>query len=183
VRTTSQPVSALLVDAVAHAASRADETPAAPTTLPSLALTGSTDLTDAGAGLSRTAMAPFERALAGDHRGLVVLARGMIVLSGASNGPSEASRSIVAHALGSLVDRAARTLREPLLARAELVLDDGRTVGWAAFAPRSHLALVTFTDDGVGTSAKVDRLVGALRRSFDEQPGAALAALAAHGAA
>ena len=169
VRTTSEPVSQLVVDAVAHAAAREADLALAVAAPATQGLERSTDFvasTPVGAWLK----APMERALGVDQRALVVLEERTNLVSGAVDGPNVAVRAALADALALLAMEAGRTLRASTLARVEVLLDGGAVAAWSTFGPGARHALVSLSDRGVGSSAMLDRLLGTLRRGLDLRP-------------
>ncbi len=175
VRTTSQRVNPLVVDAVAQAAARdrsdaTDEPAGTPPTL-----TGHTDRTDLEASPLSEIAPLLDRELAAGLSSLTLVLDGRPVLSAASDGPSIHARATAASALAELAARAARSLRGQGMARVEVTLRGGATVVWSAVAPGSRLSVVTFARGDAHSPARLDRLLGTLRRAVERTSGSLLA--------
>ncbi len=166
VRTTSQRVNPLVVDAVAHAATR-DRVDLAWGASPVPSFTGTTQRKCADAAGYAPVFALLERELGPHLTGIVLLVEGRPVFSAAKDGPSEAARFAAAANLGALAARATRTLRATALSRLDVVLRGGTCVTWVAAAPRSPITLVTFGPPEARSTARLDRLLGSVRRLMD----------------
>ncbi len=163
VRTTSQPVNPLALDAVVHAASRVGEDGLP--VLPPAELRGTTETLLLDSPRFSELHTDLGRELRNEVRGLVLTLDERPVFSAAVNGPAEGLRTLVVGELARLQRRVNQLLRsDSPMARVELMLRDGTQIAWAALAPHSRLALVTFgrTDERV-----VERLAGLLRRVVD----------------
>ena len=165
VKTTSRAVNPIVVDAVMHAAVRdLAELPSGVSA--SLSLSGCTDRKELGNAPFPEVFNTLERELQ-DHLTAVVLAvDGRAVFSAAKDGPDANGRNTVATALSALVERATRTLRTAATVRVVVTLRGGYSVMWSAVAPRSRLSVVTFGRADERSSARLDRLLGTLRRGI-----------------
>jgi hypothetical protein len=167
VKTTSRPVNSLVVDAVMHAAVRElDELPAGVPA--SLSLTGSNDRSELSNAPFTEAFAVLERAL-GEHFTAIVLAvDGRPVFSAAKDGPAANGRDSVTTALTTLATQVTRGLRTTSMGRVAATLRGGHTVSWSAVTPGSRLSLITFGRTDERSAARLDRLLGTLRRGIEQ---------------
>jgi hypothetical protein len=171
VKTTSQRVNPLAVDAAAHAAVRDLEE--LPQGIPaSLALTGSTDLGQLEDAPFAEVFATLERELGQHVSALSLTHDGRAVFDAAKDGPDAKTRAVAASALAALADRATRTLRATGLARIDVTVRGGYVLSWSPVAQRSRLALVSFGRADARSPARVDRLLGSLRRAIPLSPAA-----------
>ena len=161
VRTTSQRANPLAVDAVAHAAARTADDLGSRT---ARAARGSTDREAIEESHLAHVFSTLDRELGHDARGLMLTADGLPLYSAAKDGPSASARRAASIQLWSLQDRVARTLRTLGIVRVTVTLPDGDEVTWGALAPRSRLALVSFGRADARSGARLDRLIGTLRR-------------------
>lgn len=163
VRTTSQRANPLAVDAVVHASAKtvADLSNAA--ALPPL-LVGSSERVEASGPRLAELSSLLDRALESDLRGIMLCADGVPLISAAKDGPAASVRRSLAMELSFLEERSSRALRATGLARLELVLRTGEAITLAALAPRSRFSVVTFGQLDTRSAARMDRLLGSLRR-------------------
>ncbi|NOU26995.1 MAG: hypothetical protein HOO96_03730 [Polyangiaceae bacterium] len=174
VRTTSRRVNPLVVDAVAHAATRdLTDLPWGASPIPSFTGTTQRKATDS-AGYAQV-FALLERELGAHLTGIVLMVEGRPVFSAAKDGPGEAARFAAAANLGNLAVRATRTLRATALSRLDVALRGGTCVSWMAVGPRSPITLVTFGPPEARSTARMDRLLGSVRRLVDPHAMAAQA--------
>lgn len=164
VQTTSQPVNPLALDAVAHAAARQASDLPGPTAV--LALRGATETESSEAATNAELLREVEQQVHGELTGIVVTSDGRPVLSVTKNGPRASVRGRVTSELVSFQRRASLVLRNEPIARVEAVLADGSRLGWAALAPSSRLALVTF---GRADARLLANLAGRLRRTMNDR--------------
>ena len=163
VRTTSQRANPLAIDAVVHAAaSTASDLGLVAT--PSLASFGSTERFAVADPRFTRAFGLLERELGRDFRAIALAEDGVPVFSAANDGPSAATRRAVSIELDSLQDRVTRTLRAPGMARVEVTLRGGEAITWSALGPRSRLSVVAFGHVEARSGARLDRLLGAVKR-------------------
>lgn len=173
VKTTSRPVNPLVVDAVMHAAVRdLEELPAGVPA--SLSLTGSSDRSEVSNAPFTEAFAVLERELAEHFSAIVLAVDGRPVFSAAKDGPAANGRNTVATALTSLTEQVTRTLRAASLVRVAATLRGGYTVSWSAVTPGSRVSLVTFGRTDERSAARLDRLLGKLRRGIEQASNGAL---------
>ncbi len=173
VRTTSQRVNPLVVDAAAQAAAR-DRTEA-PSDLPvPPALAGHTDRTDLEDSPLSEVAPLLDREIAAGLSAVTLVLDGRPVLSAASDGPSVHARAVAAAALSELAGRGARVLRGPGMARVEATVRGGSTIVWSAVGPGSRLAVVTFARGDAHSPARLDRMLGTLRRAVERTSGSLL---------
>ncbi len=94
----------------------------------------------------------------------MLTADGLPLFSAAKDGPSSGARRTASLELWSFQDKVARTLRTLGVARVEATLRGGDSLTWSALSPRSRLALVTLGRADARSNARLDLLLGALRR-------------------
>ncbi|MBS2012932.1 MAG: hypothetical protein JST00_08600 [Deltaproteobacteria bacterium] len=161
VRTTSQPANPLAIDAVAQAAARGGAfVPGSP----SRAASGTTDRVGEADSHVAGAYPLLERELGRDVRAIMLCADGLPLFSAAKDGPSAATRKTLAAELHRVQARCADTLRATGIARLEVRLRGGDLATWSSLGPRSRLSVVTVGSYDARSGARLDRLVGALRR-------------------
>ncbi len=166
VKTTSRPVNPLVVDAVMHAAVRdLEELPAGVPA--SLSLSGSSDRSEVSSAPFTEVFAVLERELTEHCTAIVLAVDGRPVFSAAKDGPAASGRNTVATALTALTEQVTRTLRAVSLVRVAATLRGGYTVTWSAVTPGSRVSLVTFGRTDERSAARLDRLLGTLRRGID----------------
>ena len=166
VRTTSQPVNPLVVDAVFHAALRpGDELPSV---LVPLAFHGTSD-SHVEEGVFSAMAEVIERQVKGDRdlTALTLADDDRIVMSVAANGPARVVRERTAAAVRAFAAVAGRVLRVDGVARIDVALRGGFTMTWAAVGPRSRLSVVAFGPTASRSSARLERILGSLRRQND----------------
>jgi len=166
VRTTSRPVPTVVIDAVVHSALRDFDALPAGGRAPA-ALTGATDRQELPNGPLSEIFVTLQRELDGHLSAVVLTLDGMPVFSAAKNGLGAAARNTLATELAPLAERAARALRAGTIARIEVTLRDDHTVSWSALTPGSRLAVVALGRSDARSAARLDRLLGTLRRSID----------------
>jgi len=171
IRTTSQRVNPLVVDTAAQAAVRDLED--VPQGLPpSLALTGSTDLGQLGDAPFSEVFTTLERELGQHVTALSLTHDGRAMFDAAKDGPDAKTRAVAGSALTALADRATRTLRATGIARIDVTIRGGYVLSWSPVVQRSRLALVSFGRADARSPARVDRLLGSLRRAIPLNPAA-----------
>ena len=165
VRTTSQRANPLAIDAVAHAAAKITSDPTTESA-PSIAKPGSSERIAVDDPRLTQAFGVLERELGTELAAVVLAADGTPLLSAASKGPSVETRRAVSTELDSLQDRVARALRAVGMARVEVTLRGGDVITWSSLGVRSRLSILTFGKVGKGSSARLERLIGAVRRAI-----------------
>ena len=164
VKTSSQPVSPLVVDAAAHACARsATEVVSG---APALAMRGTTEVRHVDEPTFGEVFAQISRELRDDLKGLVLTLDGRPVFASVRNGPDERIRNLLALELAALQAKVTFHLRTMAMARVQATLRDHSSVTWAALAPRSRLAVLAF---GPLDSRAAERLAGRLRRATGER--------------
>jgi hypothetical protein len=109
----------------------------------------------------------LERELAEHFTAIVLAVDGRPVFSAAKDGPAANGRNAVATALASLTEQVTRRLRAVSLVRVTATLRGGYTVSWSAVTPGSRVSLVTFGRTDERSAARLDRLLGTLRRGIE----------------
>lgn len=170
IKTTSQRVNPLVVDAAAHAATRDLEE--LPQGLLPPSLTGSTDLDQLEGAPFAEVFATLERELGQHVTALSLTHDGRALFDAAKDGPDAKTRSVAASALAALADRVTRTLRATAIARIDVAIRGGYVLSWSPVAQRSRLALISFGRADARSPARVDRLLGSLRRAIPLNPAA-----------
>ena len=164
-RSTSQPVSTLVVDAVGHASARTfGERQGRPVVSSVWATSDREAVPDA---ISQGALATLDRELNGSLDGVSLVLEGRTVYSSAHEGPSAEIRAAATASLHALASRARSTLRATRVAEVRVSLRSGQAVTWSSLPDRSRAALITFGRGDGRSAARLDVLVGKLRRALD----------------
>ncbi len=170
--TTSRPVSAIALDAVAqHAVAHHDpDLVPVPASASGIRLRGATEKR----AVRDTPLSPLwdelerEHAEHADLRALVLGVDSAAVFSAAKDGPDDDARARTLRALKTFADRVASRFRDTYLTRIDVQLEGGDVLCWAPLASRSRLCLVVLGDVAATAPERVERLAGRLRRKIAE---------------